>query len=236
MRRPALLLLCLCSAFACSGFIRLKPYAADGNDVLALVNKACCLEDTYEPNDLSPVNIPFIEGVPYDRKRLKRVTARALENLVEAAREDGFSILGVSGYRSFVVQGEIYEQRLSETSLEYVSRYIARAGASEHQLGLAMDVTAEGVEPLSEAFARTGEYEWLTMYAAKFGFIIRYLADGEPETGYAFEPWHIRYVGDDAQAIADSGLTLEAYVSERCPVLAFAPARPRKAWAEQPAD
>jgi D-alanyl-D-alanine carboxypeptidase len=233
MKKLALLLLCLCSAFACSGFISLKPYAVDGDDMLALVNKEYRLEEPYTPDGLSHVSIPFIKGVPYDRKRLKRETARALENLVEAAREDGFRILGVSGYRSFAVQGEIYEARLSETSLEYVSRYIAKAGESEHQLGLAIDVTTDGAEALTEAFARTEEYEWLTMYAAKFGFIIRYLEDGEPETGYAFEPWHIRYVGDRAQTIADSGLTLEAYLSRNHPVLVFATALPRKAWAEQ---
>jgi D-alanyl-D-alanine carboxypeptidase len=153
--------------------------------MLALVNKEYRLEESYKPDDLSPVNIPFMEGVTFDRKRLQRETARALENLVEAAREDGQNILGVSGYRSFTVQKELYETRLSETSLEYVSRYIAKAGESEHQLGLAIDVTTDGVEALTEAFARTGEYEWLTMYAAKFGFIIRYLEDGEPETGYA---------------------------------------------------
>jgi D-alanyl-D-alanine carboxypeptidase len=204
--------------------------------MLALVNKEYRLEESYKPDDLSFVNIPFIDGVLYDRKRLKRETARALENLIEAAREDGFSILGVSGYRSFAVQEEIYETRLSETSLEYVSRYIAKAGESEHQLGLAIDITTDGVEALSEAFARTDEYEWLTMYAAKFGFLIRYLEDGEPETGYAFEPWHIRYAGDEAQAIVDSGLTLEAYLKENYPILAFTPAKPRKAWADQLAD
>jgi hypothetical protein len=58
------------------------------------------------------------------------------------------------------------------------------------------------------------------------------LEGGEPETGYAFEPWHIRYVGDEAQAIVESGMTLEAYLRANYPVLEFAPARPRKARAD----
>jgi D-alanyl-D-alanine carboxypeptidase len=232
MRKPALVLLCLCTAFASSGFVTLRQDAKIGNDFLSLVNKANKLEESYKPNDLSMANVAYADGVSYDRKRMRREAARALENLFEAARDDGLNILGVSGYRSFRVQKEIYETRLSETSLEYVSRYIAKAGESEHQLGLAMDVTADGVEALTEEFAQTDEYEWLTLYAAKFGYIIRYLEDGEAETGYAFEPWHIRYVGDEAQAIVDSGLTLEAYLRANYPVLRFAPARPRRAAAD----
>ncbi len=153
--------------------------------------------------------------------------ARALEKMFAAALKDDVELLGVSGYRSYDTQSAIYYRRLKEAGIEHVSRYIAEPGASEHQTGLAMDLGCPGCTDLTERFAETDAYQWLSANAYKYGFIIRYTKDGEKETGYAFEPWHVRYVGDEAEAIYKSGLTLEAYVARRLRTVAFAPVLPR---------
>ena len=128
---------------------------------------------------------------------------------------DGIKLYAVSGYRSYNTQKSIYNKRLEETSLEYVSRYIAKPGESEHQTGLAMDLLDRDSRNLTESFADTAAYAWLSYRAWEFGFILRYTEEGEKETGYAFEPWHVRYVGDAAEEIWSSGLTYEAWLARR---------------------
>jgi len=98
--------------------------------------------------------------------------------------------------------------------LEQTSKYVAYPGQSEHQTGLAMDLTNKaGVQkPLTEDFGQTKEGQWLLENAHLYGFIIRYPAGQEAVTGYNYEPWHIRYVGTEAaKSIYSGGQTLEEY-------------------------
>ncbi|MBR3503228.1 MAG: M15 family metallopeptidase [Clostridia bacterium] len=196
----------------------LLPAAAQAglyDSTMILVNKQNALPKSYEPDDLSYVDIAYAEGVPATRKQLREEAARALERLYAAMLEEGIEIVGVSGYRSYSTQSLIYNQRLEETSLDYVSRYVAKPGQSEHQTGLAMDVAIPDWPFLTTDFALTDAYAWLTAHAHEYGFIIRYPETGEEETGYAFEPWHIRYVGDTAAELRESGMTLEAWYRRR---------------------
>ena len=91
----------------------------------------------------------------------------------------------------------------------------SRQGHSEHQTGLAVDVTgADGRCPASACFAGTRPARWLTTNASRFGFIVRYPAGAERVTGYAHEPWHLRYLGRRLAAdVAASGLPYESYVA-----------------------
>lgn len=180
-----------------------------------LVNKTSALPSDYEPSDLVRPNVAYAPGVAESRKQMRAEAAQALEALFQAASYDGIELLAISGYRSYWTQKAIYERRLSETSLEYVSLYVARPGQSEHQTGLAMDLGCEGYTDLTESFADTPAYEWLSAHAHEYGFIIRYPKDGTEETGYAFEPWHIRYLGDLAEEVYESGLTLEKWYEQR---------------------
>lgn len=182
---------------------------------MILVNKEYGLPKDYVPSDLTPVNITFAQGVAESKKQMRADAARALEEMFAAALEEGIELLGISGYRSYYTQRNIYERRLKEAGEDHVSRYNAKPGHSEHQTGLAMDVGCPGYVDLTERFARTPAYRWLQKNAHKYGFIIRYTEYGEEETGYAFEPWHVRYVGDEAEAIWESGLTLEKYVEKK---------------------
>ena len=180
-----------------------------------LVNKTSALPSDYEPSDLTRPDVKYAPGVAESRKQMRPAAARALEELFKAAADDGIELLAISGYRSYWTQNDLYKRRLSETSLEYVSVYVAKPGQSEHQTGLAMDLGCTGYTDLTERFAETPAYAWLSEHAHEYGFIIRYPKDGTAETGYAYEPWHIRYLGDLAEDVYESGLTLEAWYARR---------------------
>ena len=179
-----------------------------------LVNKTSALPSDYEPSDLTRPDVKYAPGVAESRKQMRPAAARALEELFKAAADDGIELLAISGYRSYWTQNDLY-RRLKETSLEYVSVYVAKPGQSEHQTGLAMDLGCTGYTDLTERFAETPAYAWLSEHAHEYGFIIRYPKDGTAETGYAYEPWHIRYLGDLAEDVYESGLTLEAWYARR---------------------
>ena len=85
-------------------------------------------------------------------------------------------------------------------------------GASEHQTGLAFDVTVE----TGDGFESTPQYAWLTQHAHEYGFIQRYPANKSAITGISYEPWHYRYVGVDAATrMWQSGQTLEEFLGEK---------------------
>ena len=211
--RKLLLPLCAACLILLTGFLSVTPMPP--TDSMILVNKSHPLPSDYVPPDLRVVRVRFAEGVLPERKQMASEAAVALEALFTAAQEDGVTLYAVSGYRSYGTQSAIYKSRLEQTSLEYVSKYIAQPGQSEHQTGLAMDLLDRDSRNLTEAFADTEAYAWLCRRAWEFGFLIRYTREGERETGYAFEPWHVRYVGDAAGDIYRSGLTYEAWLARR---------------------
>ncbi|PEK12086.1 peptidase M15 [Bacillus toyonensis] len=89
--------------------------------------------------------------------------------------------------------------------------FFEKTGHSEHQTGLTMDVKSINNE-LELSFAKTKEGKWLKENVHRAGFIIRYPKEKENVIGYAYEPWHIRYVGDDAEKIYKEKLTLGEYM------------------------
>ncbi|MGE5553331.1 MAG: D-alanyl-D-alanine carboxypeptidase family protein [Betaproteobacteria bacterium] len=184
---------------------------------LILVNKEHALPADYVPDDLRVVEIPFLSSEDSPKKMLREVAAAALENLFAAAEQDGIQLVGISGYRSYATQAEIFNRNATRYgSEEAANRVSARPGESEHQTGLAMDVSAPSVNyQLTEALGQTEEGDWLEENAARFGFIIRYPEGKEDVTGYQYEPWHLRYVGvPDAVQIAEGAVTLEEYLQD----------------------
>jgi hypothetical protein len=149
-----------------------------------------------------------------------RRAAQALEQLFARAAAEGIELAGVSAYRSYPRQATIFRENW-EQDPEEANRSSARPGESEHQTGLAIDVSSPSVNyVLTQAFGETEEGRWLAQNAADFGFILRYPQGKEDITGYLYEPWHIRYVGRPAaEAIAQSGLTLEEFLAEGSAVL-----------------
>jgi D-alanyl-D-alanine carboxypeptidase len=148
-----------------------------------------------------------------EKKLMRKEAAHALERLVQAAKKQNIHLVGISGYRSYARQKAIYEANLQEKGKKRTSQFNACPGQSEHQTGLAIDISSPTANlALDESFGETKEGKWLAKHAADFGFIIRYPKGKTGITGYAYEPWHLRYVGKEiAEEIAQKGITLEEY-------------------------
>ncbi|MEC1718268.1 M15 family metallopeptidase [Schinkia azotoformans] len=187
------------------------------DDLLVLVNKKNTLPEDYEPSDLVAPNIPFSFEEDIPKRYVRKAAAEALEELFAVAKEEQIELLGASGYRSYSRQEAIFASNVAKKGEKEARRVSAEAGQSEHQTGLAMDVTSKYVGyDLIEEFGETKEGIWLKNNAHKYGFIIRYPKEKEDITGYIYEPWHIRYVGKDvATVIYENGYTFEEYLSQR---------------------
>ena len=143
----------------------------------------------------------------YDPGGLTSETGAAFARMQGAAEADGISLYIQSGYRSYETQNNLYTRYVNQDGQAAADRYSARPGHSEHQTGLAIDLN-----DISYAFADTPAGKWVAQNCHKYGFILRYPQNKEAQTGYRYEPWHIRYVGVDvAGAIYNSGLCLEEY-------------------------
>lgn len=173
---------------------------SDPDDLLVLVNKYHML-----PSGIEPKNLVNIEG-----QRMEKTAAEAMENMVSQMRNDGLYIILQSGYRSEDLQTRIYNRNVNERGRENADKYSARPNSSEHQTGLAMDLSTDGT--LEEYFEDTPQFEWLQQNAHKYGFIMRYPKDKVYMTGYEYEPWHYRYVGVEvATIIKNENLIYEEY-------------------------
>ena len=149
---------------------------------------------------------------------LRKEAALALERLFEDAQRDGYKFYALSGFRSYDMQVGIYKNNIAQYGSEKKANlYSAKAGESEHQLGLSMDVTTKEVGfRLTEGLGDTDAGKWLAKNCYKQGFIIRFPKGKEKITGYNYEPWHVRYVGKTlAKVIHDNDLTLEEYFEEK---------------------
>ncbi|MFD0675132.1 D-alanyl-D-alanine carboxypeptidase family protein [Cohnella sp. GCM10027633] len=185
----------------------------NASSTLVLANKKRNLPSDYEPVDLVVPNVDFSFSGDAPKKQLRQEAATALEALFAKAKEDGIDLKAVSGYRSYATQRSLFAYYADKHGEEEATRFSARAGQSEHQTGLAMDVSSASVGyGLEESYGETTEGKWLVAHAADHGFILRYPKGKEEITGYQYEPWHIRFVGTDvAKRIMDEGTTLEEF-------------------------
>lgn len=197
-----------------------EQVAAQADTVAALINKEFRLPKGYVPDDLVYPDIPFTFSEKIDKRKLRKEAAGALEKLVAGAKKDGISLAGVSGYRSETRQKTLYDNYVKKDGVAAADKYSARPGHSEHQTGLAIDMSGtDGKCAAESCFGGTPEAEWLAAHAAEYGFIIRYPEGKESITGYKYEPWHIRFVGKELAAkLAESGDTLEEYYGAAVPV------------------
>ncbi len=179
--------------------------------LLVLVNKERLLPPSYVPRDLVVPNVPRSPETSAKNVYMRKEAAQALEQLFTAAQAENLQLLAVSGYRSYEYQQKLYQRNIKTQGEEKTQAYSAPPGASEHQTGLAMDITSKAAQyQLNEAFGNTAEGQWLIKHAHEFGFIIRYNASKQSITGYAYEPWHIRYIGNPyASYLQSNNLTLE---------------------------
>jgi zinc D-Ala-D-Ala carboxypeptidase len=186
---------------------------AQPNSIPVVVNKSLSLPENFVPQNLMYLNVPFIFSGKSEKRMMRKEAAIELERLFAGAKKDGVTLLGVSGYRSYQTQKALFEHYVAIDGYEKARTYSALPGTSEHQTGLAIDVTGgNGKCPAEDCFAGTIEAAWLEQNAAEYGFIIRYPKGKDTITGYKYEPWHLRYVGKDvAVDVSTKGITLEEY-------------------------
>ena len=183
-----------------------KPYYTNvktienPNDVLVLVNKYNAFPNGYVPKDLMMVESTY----------MRSDAAIHMLDMVKAMRNEGLTVILHSGYRSEKTQENLYNRYVKRDGKEKADTYSARPSHSEHQSGLAMDLSNNWA--LEEVFENTKEFAWLKEHAHEYGYILRYKKGKEDITGYTYEPWHYRYVGVDiATKIHDENLTFEEY-------------------------
>lgn len=176
---------------------------------LMLVNRNNRLDKNYIPADLVDTNSEYKDNILINKDVLN-----AFKRMQYEASKYGYKIDIMSGYRSYDYQEEIYHRLIKEKGFNYAFRYIAPGGASEHQTGLAIDICIYKNNKcyIEHELIDTAELKWLHGNAHRFGFILRYPVDKEDITGYNYEGWHFRYVGNIAGYIYSNKMTLEEYL------------------------
>ncbi|MGE7950480.1 M15 family metallopeptidase [Lysinibacillus xylanilyticus] len=186
---------------------------ADPESITVLVNKEYAFPEGYEPKDLVYPNVPFIFNEKIEKRMMREEAAKYLEKMFNAANQQNIHLAGVSAYRSSQTQTTLFNNYVERDGIEKAKTYSAVPGTSEHQSGLAIDVSgSDGSCAADDCFANTEEAAWLENNAHNYGYIIRFPKDKDNITGYKYEPWHIRYVGVNlATELYNEGLTLEEY-------------------------
>lgn len=175
--------------YTSKGFVISEKNGITYVDGVLVANKTYALPESYNPG------------------ALLSECERAFSEMKSAAAKEGLTLWNASGFRSYELQQSLYNRYCDRDGKAAADRYSARPGHSEHQSGLALDLNE-----ISSSFANTAEGKWVEKNCHKYGFILRYPRDKEAQTGYMYEPWHIRYVGVSvAEKIYNSGLCLEEY-------------------------
>jgi D-alanyl-D-alanine carboxypeptidase len=170
------------------------------------------------PKDFAPEvvvpNVPLRSGNTSAEMQVAKISAPALEEMVNAAKQEGINLMLGSGYRPYSMQVSVYNAEVKNYGQTQADRESARPGFSEHQTGLAADLepTSRQCE-IEDCFGDLPEGKWVAANAWKYGFILRYTPDKEQVTGYRHEAWHVRYVGKElAKELHDTKVeTLEEF-------------------------
>lgn len=185
-------------------------------DTLILVNKQIALPAGYKPTDLVTANIDFVDTASGERRMLRKEAAQAIEKLMAGAKAAGIDLKGTSAFRSYDYQVQLFNAYVAKDGKEQAMKYSAPPGHSEHQTGLAIDVSSASVGyQLTQSLEQTKEGKWLADNAHTYGFIVRYQRAYEAETGYMFEPWHLRYIGvEHATNVHKTNVPFERYLEQ----------------------
>ena len=198
-----------------------EPYSdsitvTDDSDMTLLVNKSHALPEGYAPSDLEIMEqYGCVQGEDYSCQdvaymELRSEALQAYYQWCQAAQEQGIYIRAIAGYRSYDYQAGLWNYNAGIYGEEYADQYYARPGQSEHNSGLAVDITFNGYN-FNEIELYDG-YEWILSSAHEYGFILRYPEDKQDITRYGYESWHFRYVGKEAaEVIYRNNWTLEEY-------------------------
>lgn len=180
---------------------------------LALVNENYPLDTEYEPAELTEID---------SERSVDSRIAESLQKMLEDGAAAGLSMYVASGYRSYDKQREVFNSTMQDwisqgytplDAYDETKTAVAVPGTSEHATGLAVDIISSEYEELDDRQGDTEEQKWLMEHCWEYGFILRYPEDKADITGIIYEPWHYRYVGEEAaKEITEQGITLEEYI------------------------
>lgn len=184
-----------------------------GEPDLRVVDKQRGLAASYVPGDLVRLDDAWV-APGFAGQRLRPQTATALVALLRDAEAQGMKMRVRSTFRSYEEQVTTFQYWVGRLGEAQAKRESAPAGHSEHQLGTTADLAVASINwELIEEFGGTPEGKWLAANAHRYGFALSYPQGGEAETGYIWEPWHIRYVGKPcAEAWKNGGLILVRFL------------------------
>ena len=198
---------------------------APPTDFLMLVNRSHKLSKTDVPTDLVKIAsiLPSdVVKVKYTGTKANRTAVEALGKMLSAAISEGVSNFQISSaYRTYSEQQKLVDNSVAkyqknnpswsrDRCLSATYQTVAPAGSSEHQTGLAFDITVPGV-----SFTGTEQQKWLHQHCAEYGFIVRFTAEKQKLTGFVAESWHFRYVGvEAAKTITQNNWCLEEYIEK----------------------
>ncbi|QUG43785.1 M15 family metallopeptidase [Psychrobacillus sp. INOP01] len=180
----------------------------------------------YIGNETLPQEPTVVEGVIIASKKYplpstyapgeSKEARAAFQEMAAEATLSGYELIAFSTYRSFDYQTQLYDRYVTNDGQDAADRYSARPGYSEHQTGLAFDIGEQLFEQhfARESFGETEAGKWVAANAHKYGFIMRYPKGSEKITGYMYEPWHFRYIGEElALKVYEANVTLEEFLN-----------------------
>lgn len=180
---------------------------------LALVNESYPLDTSYEPARLTQID---------SERSVDSRIAESLQKMMDDGAAEGLSMYVTSAYRSYDRQREVFNTTMQDwinqgytplNAYEETKKSVAVPGTSEHATGLAVDIISTEYEELDDRQGDTDEQKWLMEHCWEYGFILRYPENKADVTGIIYEPWHYRYVGEEAaKEITEKGITLEEYI------------------------
>lgn len=179
---------------------------------LVLVNKYYAVDKDFEVTDKTELSTKYTywEGSALD--------SRAYDSyikMLDEGRNLGYNLIDTSSMRSYSYQEYLFNNSVNNNGMEWALKASAKPGHSEHETGLASDIVKNGVSMYD--FGNTAEFKWLKENAYKYGFILRYPEGKEYLTGYMYEPWHYRYVGEKAaEYIYKNDIVFEEYYAYFC--------------------
>ena len=170
-----------------------KTFRADDKSLFFLIDKKHTATSSYAPKDLVSLEKNSLFDLNKDGMKIRAEAYSALNEMAQAALNDGIRLFVSSAYRSYSYQENLFNHYVSVDGLEEAERESARAGTSQHQLGTAVDFGS-----ISDDFDKTRMGQWVYKNAADYGWSLSFPKGYEDVTGYRWECWHFRYIGKNA--------------------------------------
>ena len=170
-----------------------KTFRADDKSLFFLIDKKHTASSSYAPKDLVSLKKNSLFDLNKDGMEIRKEAYSALNEMAQAALNEGIRLLVSSAYRSYSYQENLFNYWVSVDGLEEAERESSRPGTSQHQLGTAVDFGS-----ISDDFDKTQMGQWVYKNAADYGWSLSFPKGYEDVTGYRWECWHFRYIGKNA--------------------------------------